>query len=354
MAPPAPAAGFGARVRKYVDFTRPFTLLPPTFGVISGAICAWGSYWNPDPARHLTPGVVLTIVLGSACAALLNAASNVINQIYDLPIDRVNKPQRMLPAGLISMRAAWVYTWVLYAIAVIPTWLVVIHPAASLADRLGIPAGAAPSTLPLVVQYLVWHACFFIYIAGMIFTFVYSAPALGRTKKHAIGANVTIAIPRGMLLKVAGWSMVGPVLAFEPWYIGLVFALFLVGAASTKDFSDMEGDRAGGCYTLPVRFGVRRAAYMMAPSFVFPWLLIPLGVVIPDPLHPTGAHPILTGNPLALTILGVGLALWGSYTVWLILRDPEALATTENHPSWTHMYLMMMAAQIGFAVAYLV
>jgi hypothetical protein len=48
------------------------------------------------------------------------------------------------------------------------------------------------------------------------------------------------------------------------------------------------------------------------------------------------------------------LALWGGYTCWLILRDPEDLAKTENHPSWTHMYLMMMAAQIGFAVAYLI
>ena len=31
---------------------------------------------------------------------------------------------------------------------------------------------------------------------------------------------------------------------------------------------------------------------------------------------------------------------------------PAALAEVENHPSWTHMYLMMMVAQVGFAVAY--
>jgi hypothetical protein len=40
--------------------------------------------------------------------------------------------------------------------------------------------------------------------------------------------------------------------------------------------------------------------------------------------------------------------------VYLILKDPEALAGTENHPSWTHMYLMMLTAQVGFAVAYLI
>jgi hypothetical protein len=53
-------------------------------------------------------------------------------------------------------------------------------------------------------------------------------------------------------------------------------------------------------------------------------------------------------------VLSILLTLWGSYTVYLLLRDPDSLAKVENHPSWTHMYLMMMAAQIGFAVAYVV
>ena len=44
--------------------------------------------------------------------------------------------------------------------------------------------------------------------------------------------------------------------------------------------------------------------------------------------------------------------LYGIYTVYLLVRRPEELAFTENHPSWTHMYLMMMVAQVGFALAY--
>jgi len=57
---------------------------------------------------------------------------------------------------------------------------------------------------------------------------------------------------------------------------------------------------------------------------------------------------------MVLTGVGVVLTIWGIFTSYLIIRRPEELATTENHPSWTHMYLMMMFAQIGFAVAYLV
>jgi hypothetical protein len=35
-----------------------------------------------------------------------------------------------------------------------------------------------------------------------------------------------------------------------------------------------------------------------------------------------------------------------------MLRRPDDLASTENHPSWTHMYAMMFVAQIAFALAY--
>ena len=182
---------------------------------------------------------------------------------------------------------------------------------------------------------------------------IYSAPGLReRTKANAFLANLTIAIPRGCLLKVAGWSMVASVFCIEPWFIGAIFFLFLVGAATTKDFSDMKGDEAAGCRTLPIRFGVTRAARMISPFFVVPWLLMPLGAWIRDPLDPT--HPILTGNPWLLSGLGLLLAAWGLFTVRLILKDPASLAEVENHPSWTHMYLMMMAAQVGFATAYLV
>ena len=74
------------------------------------------------------------------------------------------------------------------------------------------------------------------------------------------------------------------------------------------------------------------------------------------PLHLAsgpGTWRRLTGNRALLAALGLLLAAWGSYAARLLLRDPDELASTENHPAWTHMYLLMMAAQIGFALAYL-
>jgi 4-hydroxybenzoate polyprenyltransferase len=299
------------KLKAYVEFARPFTLAPPALGVLSGAVTAWGAGHHKAP---LTWELALPVVYGSLMAAVLNAASNAINQIYDLEIDRVNKPKRPLPAGTLTIGEAWGFTWASFIVAWIFAWL------------------ASPDGR---------RECFWIVLFTSVLVWAYSAPPL-RTKRHGMWANVTIAVPRGLLLKVAGWSTVKTIFGLEPWYIGAIFGLFVLGASSTKDFADIEGDRAGGCETLPIVYGVKKAAWMIAPFFVLPFVLIPLGVW----------RGVLTGNATLLLVLGPALIVYGIYTVWLLVRRPEELATTENHPSWTHMYRMMMVAQIGFALAY--
>ena len=292
-------------------------------GNLDGAgLLPFGSVHNPDPDHRLTLAVVVTVTLGSLCAAIMNAASNASNQIFDLEIDRLNKPNRPLVTGALSVSKAWRFTWVVYALSLLPTWLVVVYPRSSLGERVFAPLSE--------------HATFFIYLAGVIFTFIYSAPALGRTKARGMLANLTIAIPRGMLLKVAGWAMVAHVWYAEPWYIGLIFALFVIGAASTKDFADIEGDRAGGCRTLPILHGVKKAAWIISPFFVLPWLLVPLGTRLRDPRDPS--LPILTGNGTVLTVLGsawrFGVAT--PSTCWCGIRSPSPRSrTTRRGPTCT-------------------
>ncbi len=317
-------------IARWFRFTRPFTLLPPMLGMASGAITAVGALAHHqgrgflDQAAATGAGTLLAdILLGMLAAGVLNAASNVLNQITDLENDRVNKPGRMLPAGLIGMRAAALYSAALYALALGLAWQVA-------------PDGR--------------RECFWLVLTAALATWAYSSPPL-RTKRHWLAAALTIAVPRGCLLKVAGWSCVAAIAGDpEPWYIGGIFFLFLLGANATKDFSDMPGDRAAGCITMPLRFGVRRSAWMIAPSFVLPWLLIPLGLMLE---RPGAGGRLLSGDPLLLALLGALLAGYGLFTAWLLLRDPAGLARTENHPSWTHMYRLMMLAQLGFATAYL-
>ena len=104
-----------------------------------------------------------------------------------------------------------------------------------------------------------------------------------------------------MLLKVAGWSSVKTVVGIEPWFIGAIFGLFLLGASTTKDFADIEGDARGGCRTLPVVYGVRRAAWMISPSFVLPFVLIALGAL---DRHPDRQPVLLLLLSAVMTITG--------------------------------------------------
>ena len=298
-------------VRSYVDLARPFTLVAPALGFISGALTAIGA----APRELWAPELLTAPLVGAAMAALLNAGNNALNQIYDLDIDRVNKPKRPLPSGRLTVQQVWWFTNITYALALGLAWLV------------------APGKR---------HECFWLVAIAVVCTYLYSVPPF-RTKRLGIWANVTIAIPRGVLLKVAGWSSVKTIVGVEPWYIGCIFGLFLLGATTTKDFADMEGDSRGGCRTLPIQYGVRRAAWMISPSFVIPFLMINAGAA---------AH-VLTGNFWLLQALGAVMTAYGLYVLYLMLRRPEDLAVEENHVSWAHMYRMMFVAQIGFAVAYL-
>jgi 4-hydroxybenzoate polyprenyltransferase len=298
-------------IKLYVELARPFTLIAPALGFFSGALTAIGAH----PREAWRASLLVPAVIGSVMAIVFNAGNNALNQIYDLEIDRVNKGKRPLPSGRLTIAQAWKFTAITYALTLVLAWLVM-------------PDGR--------------HECFWIVLIAIVATYIYSVPPL-RTKQRGIWANITIAVPRGVLLKVAGWSAVKTVAGVEPWFIGGIFGLFLLGASTTKDFADMEGDRRGGCRTLPIEYGVTRAAWMISPSFVVPFLFINLGTFA----------GILTGHAILLHLLGGVMTAYGLYVCYLMLKRPEDLAVEENHVSWAHMYRMMFVAQIGFALAYL-
>jgi 4-hydroxybenzoate polyprenyltransferase len=179
-------------------------------------------------------------------------------------------------------------------------------------------------------------------------TYAYSGPPF-RTKRHWALANLTIATPRGFLLPLAGWVAVrgggdfsGATLPRDAWIVAAASGLFVLGAASTKDFADIPGDRAGGCITLPIRIGVPAAARAVAPFLVVPWALLAACV-------PLG---LLAGNPAVLFWGSVVCAALGARAAWLLVRDPAALTSTSTHPAWVLMYLLMLLSQAVAGAGY--
>jgi chlorophyll/bacteriochlorophyll a synthase len=294
-----------ANLRLYWNFSRPFTLVPPMIGIFSGSLIGFGATRLGFPYSRVIPAVL--------AAAVLNAASNGINQICDLQNDQINKPHRPLPSGKMPFRKAWAFVACTYVLA-------------------------------LALVAVVNLETFVIYVTAALATLAYSVPPV-RLKRSPVGSNLIIALIRGWLLKVAGWAAVATVLhSIEPWYIGFIYFVFLLGATTTKDFADIEGDRAAGCITLPVKYGAVWSARAISPAFIVPWLLMPLGVY----LH------VLSGNAMAIIALSLIMLVWGTYVAYLINKDPHRLVSEgENHPSWHHMYWMMMVGHLGLAGAYL-
>ncbi|MGH9402496.1 MAG: UbiA prenyltransferase family protein [Terriglobia bacterium] len=293
------------KLRLYWDFSRPFTLIPPMTGIFSGALIGIVA---ARPKFQWLP-----IALAILAAGLLNAGSNGLNQIFDLANDRINKAQRPLPSGRMAVsEAAWF--------------------------------AAAAYLFALFLAWEVNAQTFVIYLVAALATVAYSVPPL-RLKRRPWASNFVIALTRGELLKVAGWAAVATVLdSWEPWTIGFIYFLFLMGATTTKDFADIEGDRAAGCMTLPVKYGVEKSILLISPAFIVPWIVMALGVFF----------KILTGDAVAILCLSVVMLVWGACVVKMIRRDPQQLVREgENHPAWRQMYWMMMVGHLGLAGAYL-
>lgn len=216
----------------------------------------------------------------------------------------MNKPRRPIPAGLISSRHALIGGWI-FALA-----------------ALGLAA-------------LVSLGFFLCVLAGVVGTWIYSAPPL-RTKCRPAAALLTIAVPRGFLVPVAGWAVVAPPVVTDPWALGAVGGLYVLGAAATKDFGDLEGDQAHGCRTLPVLWGIERAARFVAPFLVLPFLLL-----VPFAALDLLRIPLSRALALALVLL-----LAGGATAWTLRRAPRARL------AWVGMYLTLLLYQVGFALAY--
>lgn len=279
---------------------RPATLPAPAAGVIGGAIAAHGG-WPRD---------LLPLVLAVASAILLTGASNGLNQLADVDADRINRPERPLPSGRLGARRAW--------------WIVA-----------GLLVAAVALAVPVDPYYL---ACVLVTVPV---TAAYSFRPV-RTKRIPFLANATIATPRGLLLVLAGWAVGGGFLRAEAWLLGVLAWLYVFGASTTKDFADIDGDRATGCATLPIRLGPRAAARFVAPFLVVPFLAYPVAA---------GAG-CLPGGVAAWAVLGGCLALLGAVAAALLLRDPMPPASGRPHRAWGLMYLQLTAAHLGAAVIF--
>ncbi len=308
------------KIRAYIILMRPFTLLAPLIGGLCAGLMALGhlGLLKAPEFSGAYPFLKwevyhLQLIYGAVTLVILNAASNVLNQVYDIDIDRVNKPSRPIPSGKVSVNEAKAIAWILYGVVLFRSLMIN-----------GVFAG-----LVFVLA---------------IFTIVYSVPP-GRLKKRLWISNISIGLARGLLGIVAPWCIFGSIFEPTPWLVGTIIGIFLVGAATTKDYTDLMGDKKYGIKTLPAVYGIKRSIAIISPFFVIPFLLVPVATweIEGRVLFPEPAKGIIL------------LIIWGGYIVHLLRKEGRKRDKHfENSPVWVHMYLMLMALQIAFAVAFII
>nr|QKO29235.1 putative prenyltransferase [Epimedium sagittatum] len=160
-----------------------------------------------------------------------------INQIYDIGIDKVNKPYLPIAAGDLSVQSAW--------------YLVVFFAVAGL----------------LIVSFNFGTFITSLYCLGLFLGTIYSVPPF-RMKKYPVAAFLIIATVRGFLLNFGVYHATRAALGltFE-WsspvaFITTFVTMFALVIAITKDLPDVEGDRKFQISTLATTLGVRNIALL--------------------------------------------------------------------------------------------
>ncbi len=95
----------------FLKIIRPFNCLFVAITVLFGAFIS----------NEITK--LLPVIFAALSATFIAAAGYVINDFFDLPIDKMNKPHRILPAGMISPQTAYLYAVLLFLIGIVFSFL---------------------------------------------------------------------------------------------------------------------------------------------------------------------------------------------------------------------------------------
>lgn len=284
------------KFRGYIDLLRPFTLIAPFF--VSMFIMFASLVYNAKFNEFQNWWII--IGQASLTLAFLNGASNALNQATDVESDKISKPYRPIPRGVVERDEAQSIAYILYLFALLRA-----------------------------VTINTWFGVFVFLI--MLFTVVYSLPP--RMKRFLFVNQVWIAIPRGLFAILASWSVFGDPFQTVPLVIGIIALVFFMGAMTTKDIVDCEADRKTGTRTLINTFGIRKAAYISLPFLVLPFAAIPILV------H----YKIMNPYFLPLTIFIIP-----SFFIFYFMLTQQQSETLENVQAWSMMYVTYLFYAIGF------
>ena len=302
-----------------LKFSRPHTVLGSAVSIVSltlmgalsvasGPVCATTAFWM----RYLS---VLMVAL--VPSMLMNVYIVGLNQVFDVSIDRVNKPYLPLASGELSVRAG--------------ASLTVTSLVAALVLGFALPLTTTALRLALILSALIGTA--------------YSLPPV-RLKRFALLASVCVLCVRGAVINIGFFAHALLAMSASPSltahtftpvirFATAFFVLFGVVIALMKDIPDVRGDRAHQLRSFSVRFGERRVFWFCVSTLVGMYAAAAMACLTPW----LATRSLLRSAAGSLAHLGMG--------AWLLRRSVRVREEEGNPPAvydfymdvWTCFYL---------------
>ncbi len=195
-------------LKGFIKIIRPINCLITLAAIIIGGLIC--SYDNK---------ISVLLILAALVGFLTTAAGNTINDIFDIDIDRINRPERPLPSFMITLKQAWSF----YILLVITS---------------------------LGLSLFFNQFAFLIVLLSSLLLMLYSLSV----KRVPVFGNVVISFLTAYAFVFAG-MVVGNVRgALIP--AGFAFLINMIREV-IKDIEDIEGDKLAGVRTLPISYGIK-------------------------------------------------------------------------------------------------
>ena len=240
------------KIKGLIQLFRPELAFAAGMCVVIGELLAAGAF---PPLR--------AIALGFACGFFLSGSALITNDYFDLEVDRINAPQRALPAGLLPPVAALV--------------------AGIAAGLVGLAAALALNPFAFAAGGVVW-------VIGFLYN--WKLKATGLWGNLIVSASVALTFVMGGIGVGQAWNR-------TVWLFGLIAFSFDLAEEIAADAMDAEGDQIRASRSIALVHGKQTALRLAGVLYgcVVVLTLVPLTW---DGLGLTYLVPILATDILIL------------------------------------------------------
>lgn len=188
----------------------------------------------------------IPVILAMLAVFFETAAGNVINDYFDYNIDLINKPERPIPSGRISLENGKRYGYLLFL---------------------------AGTTCGFLISYITnnWIPLGIVLFADIVL-YLYAY----KLKSTPLIGNLAVGFMTGFGFVFGGFCINNPSIIMTSTFLGFFAFVMTTAREIIKDIEDIEGDKADGAKTLPIMIGAKIPALLAAILVLIDCALCPL------------------------------------------------------------------------------